>query len=321
MSMVRCILSLTIASGLAGYSPATAQPYPSAPVKVVTPFAAGGGADVLCRLVAEKLQAMLGQPFIVENRTGAGGNIGAEAVAKAAPDGQVLLCAPDPVLTSYLLYSKLAFDPRAFAPVSVFAVFRMGLVARADAPFATVTELIAYARNHPDQLNYGSQGIGQYGHLLVEALKLKENLDIVHVPYRGGAAAVSDMLGGQVSILAGPLTSTMPLIEAGKLKLLAPTDNRRLAAFPDLPALPETIPGLAADSWLAIAAPPGTPAAITTKLASAIAQIVRAPEMKGRFAELQSEALGSTPEEMRDLTRQAAEQWAGVIAKAKIRLD
>jgi tripartite-type tricarboxylate transporter receptor subunit TctC len=321
MKMIRCILSVAIGLGLAGGSPARAEPYPTTLVKIVTPFAPGGGADVLCRLVAEKLQAVLKQPFIVENRTGASGNIGAEAVAKAAPDGHVLLCAPDPVLTSYLLYSKLAFDPRSFAPVTVFAVFRMGLVARADAPFSTVSELVAYASSHPGRLTYGSQGIGQYGHLLLEALKLRENLDIVHVPYRGGAPAVNDLLGGQVNLLAGPLTSTMQLIEAGQLKLLAPTDDHRLAAFPDVPALPETVRGLSASSWLAIAAPSGTPTEITTKLASAVAQVVRTPEMKARFAELQSETLGSTPEEMRDLTRRAAEQWADVIAKGQIHLD
>ena len=298
-----------------------AQPFPNRPVSFVTPFPAGGGADVLCRLVADKLRSGLGQPFVVENRSGGGGNIGTEAVAKAAPDGYTLLCAPDPIFTSHLLYSKLSFDPRAFEPVSVFGIFLMGLVGRSDLPAGNVSELIAYARAHPGKLTYGSQGIGQYGHLMMEALKLRANVDLVHVPYRGAVLALNDVMAGRVDVMASTLASTVAQINARKVKLLAPTGSRRVAAFPDVPALPEVLPGLEADSWMAIAAPAGTPKDVTVKLSAAIATAMQSPDLKTRFAELQSETLGSTPEQMRAMVRSATDQWQRVIAAAKIQID
>lgn len=324
MRTKRCFASLMVAVVL-GVSvmgtAAHAQPYPIRAVTLVIPFPAGGGADVLCRLVAEQLRIILGQPFIAENRAGGGGNIGAESVARANPDGHILLCAPDPVFTSHLLYSKLSFDPRAFEPVSVFAVFLMGVVGRVDLSASNVSELIAYARTRPGKLTYASQGIGHFGHLMMEALKLRASVDILHVPYRGAAPAVNDMLAGQVDMFTGTLVSTISQINAGKLKLLAPTGDRRLAAFPDLPALPEAVPGLSADSWLAISAPPGTPKEVTARLSAAVAKAVQMPDLKARFSELQSDTLGSTPEQMREMINRATEQWARVIATAKISLD
>lgn len=323
MNTKQCFLSLTLAilaGGGALDTKAAAQSFPNRTVTLISPFPAGGGVDVLCRLVAEKLRIVLEQPFIVENRTGGGGNIGAEAVARATPDGHTLLCAPDPVFTSHLLYSKLSYDPRAFEPVSVFGIFLMGLVGRADLPATDAAELIAYARAHPGKLTYASQGIGQFGHLMMEALKLRANIDLVHVPYRGGVLALNDLLAGQVDVMAATLAATISQIKAGKVKLLAPT-GRRVAAFPNVPALSEAVPGLAADSWLAIAAPPGTPKEITGKLSAAVAKVTQAPDLKARFADLQSETLGSTPEQMRDMTRTATEQWQRVISAAKIRID
>jgi tripartite-type tricarboxylate transporter receptor subunit TctC len=302
-------------------TPGLAQSYPSRAVTLVIPFPPGGGADVLCRLVADKLRGSLGQPIVIDNRAGGGGNIGAESVARASPDGHTLLCAPDPIFTSHLLYSKLSFDPRAFEPVSVFALFMMGMVGRAELPFGNVSELIAYARAHPGKLTYASQGVGHFGHLMMEDLKLRAKLDILHVPYRGGVLAVNDMLAGQVDLLTGTLVSTIAQINVGKLKLLAPTGERRLAAFPNVPALPEAVPGLSADSWLALAAPSGTPKEVTTKLSAAVAQAVQMPDLKARFAELHSEPMGTTPEQMRDLIRRATEQWARVIAATKISIE
>jgi len=185
------------------------EPYPTRPIVLVSPFPAGGGVDVLCRHLADKLRGALGQPVVVENRSGGGGNVGAEAVARATPDGHVLLCAPDPIFTSQLLYAKLAYDPRAFEPVSVFGVFFMGIVGRPDLPANDIVQLVAYARSHPGKLTYSSAGVGQFGHLLMEALKLKANIDLVHVPYRGAAPAVNDLLAGHVDVFAGTLASTI----------------------------------------------------------------------------------------------------------------
>ncbi len=315
------LVVVSVALGLNAIGNAKAQPYPNRTVTLVNTLSAGGSVDVACRIAAERLGRTLGQQFIVENRTGAGGNIGSEAVARAAPDGNTLLCAPDPNFTSHLLYSKLPFDPRAFEPVSVFAVFPMVLVGRAYLPANNVSELIAYARAHPGKLNYGSQGIGQFSHLTLEALKTMANIDIVHVPYRGGAVALNDLLAGQVDIFATPLASVISQINAGNLKLLAATGRNRLAAFPDVPALTEAMPGLEADSWLAIAAPPGTPKYITGKLSDAIAMVVTMPDVRARFAELQAEPLRTTPEQMREMIRRATEQWGRVIAAAKISIE
>lgn len=300
---------------------ARTERYPTRPIVLVSPFPAGGGVDVLCRHLAEKLRGALGQPVIVENRSGGGGNVGAEAVARAVPDGHVLLCAPDPIFTSHLLYPNLSYDPKAFEPVSVFGVFFMGIVGRPDLPARDMAQLVAYARSHPGKLTYASAGVGQFGHLLMEALKLKADIDLVHVPYRGAAPAVNDLLAGHVDVFAGTLASTISQVKAGKLKLLAPTGGRRLVAFPDVPALPEAVGGLQADSWLAVAAPPGTPREITSKLSAAIAQAVQAPDLKARFTDLQSEPLSTTPEQMRDMMRLATEQWRQVIVAANIRIE
>jgi tripartite-type tricarboxylate transporter receptor subunit TctC len=300
---------------------ARTEPYPIRPVVLVSPFPAGGGVDVLCRHLAEKLRGALGQPVIVENRSGGGGNVGTEAVARAVPDGHVLLCAPDPIFTSHLLYPKLSFDPQAFEPVSVFGAFFMGIVGRPDLLAGDMAQLVAYARSHPGKLTYASAGVGQFGHLLMEALKLKADIDLVHVPYRGGAPAVNDLLAGHVDVYTGTLASTISQVKAGKLKLLAPTGGQRLADFPDVLALPEAVGGLQADSWLAVAAPPGTPREITSKLSAAIAQAVQAPDLKARFADLQSEPLSTTPEKMRDMMRLATEQWRHVIVAANIRIE
>src|SRR5262245_14419191 len=215
---------------------AVAQAYPSRPVTLVSPFGAGGGTDILCRVIAEKLRGQLGQHFVVENRTGGGGNIGTEFVARAAPDGHTLLCAPDPVFIGHLLYSKLRFDPRAFEPVSVFAQFATVLIGRPHLPIAHVAELIAYARANPGKLNWASPGTGQTSHLLLEAVKATANVDIVHIPYRSGSEAINDVLAGRVDLFAPTLTIGMPYISEAKVNLLAVASRTRLAAFADVPA-------------------------------------------------------------------------------------
>lgn len=323
MTTNRRLLAVTIVVGLglSAIGDASAQSYPSRMVTLVNPFPAGGGIDVICRLVADKLRTFLGQQFIVENRTGGGGNVGAEFVSRATPDGHTLLCAPDPVFISHLLYPNLSFDPRAFEPVSMVATLPNVLIGRADLPVSNVVELIAYARAHPGKLNYASQGIGQTSHLALEALKMMAAIDMVHVPYRGGAPALNDLLAGQVDIYVGPLAGSFSNIKAGKLKLLAAAGRTRLAAFPDVPALTEAVPGLEAETLLAIAAPPGTPRDIIRKLSNAIARALQMPELRARILEVQAEPLGTTPDQMKELIRQATERWGPVIAAGKISID
>jgi len=300
---------------------ATAQSYPQRTITLIVPLAAGGAVDVLCRQVAEKLRNVMGQQVIIENRPGAGGNIGAEAIAKAAGDGHTLLCAPSTIFTNHLLYSKLPFDPRAFEPVNVFVTIWMGVYSREDLRADNVTEVFALARTQPGKLNWASPGVGTFSHLMLEALKAAGNVDMVHVPYRLGTQALSDLLAGQMHLYAGTIAGGVSYLRTGKLKLLSVTARDRLASFPNVSALRETVPGLVADDWAAIAAPPGTPVDIRAKLSDAITKAVAMPDVAARFAELQTEPLGTTPAQMRDVLRRTTEQWAGIIAKAKISLD
>ena len=319
----RTALSAFLAAtvGLIATYDVMAQSYPQRTITLVVPLAAGGGPDALCRLVAENLRNILGQPVIVENRPGAGGNIGMETVARARPDGQMLLCSPSTILTNHLLYSKLPFDPRAFEPVNVFVRILMVIFSRADLPAANVADVLTLARAQPGKLNWASAGTGTFSHLVLEALKATGNVDMLHVPYRLGSQALTDMLAGRSDLFAGTLALSISHVRAGKLKLLAVTGHDRLASFPDVPALTETVPGLVAEDWVAVVAPPGTSMEIRARLSDAISKVVALPDVRARFSELQTAPLGTTPAQMREVLRGTTEQWAGIIARAKITLD
>jgi tripartite-type tricarboxylate transporter receptor subunit TctC len=320
----RAILAGALAILLASAEQAIAAEtdYPSRAVTIVVNVPPGGTADTLARLVADQLHRILGQNFVVENRAGGGGNIGAEVVARASPDGYTLLCAPQGTYSvAHLLYPHLAFDPRALEPVSVLARYPTVVVARAGLPVDDMTQLIAYARTHPGKINYASQGKGQIGHLAFEMLKTMANVDMVHVPYRGSAPALNDMLGGQVDVMADTLLATAAHVRAGKLKLLGVGGSGRLPAFPQVQTVAEAVPGFEAVTWMAIGAPPGTPKEITRKLAAAIAQAVQIPDVAARLTQLEVEPYGSTPDEMADVVRQSTERWQPVIAAAHITID
>jgi tripartite-type tricarboxylate transporter receptor subunit TctC len=304
--------------------PAAAQTsYPNRPVTLVVPLSAGGTADILARIVAEKLRDVLGQPVVVENRPGgAGGMVGTESVVKAGPDGYTLLWAPQLTFSvAHILYPKLSFDPRALEPISVIATYPAILLGRPDLPANNAAELLDYARANPGRINYGSQGNGQIGHLTSELLMHLGKVKLVHVPFRGSAPALTALLASQIDILPDVMPAAKPHIEGGRIKLLAVASRDRLKTFPNVQTIGEVLPGFQSDTWMALAAPPGTPKEVIEKLSDAVARIFRMPELRARIAGLDVEPLGSTPAQMRDLIRQSAERWMPIIQAAKIAIE
>ncbi|HXF88570.1 MAG TPA: tripartite tricarboxylate transporter substrate binding protein [Xanthobacteraceae bacterium] len=310
--------ALVCASGAAW-----SQAYPTRPITLVVPLPAGGTADVLARIAAEQMRNGLGQPVVVENRPGgAGGLVGAESVFKAPPDGYTLLCAPQLTFSiANVLNPKLAFDTRAFEPVSVLAAYPAILLAKPELPVANTAALIAHAKANPGKLNYGSQGKGQIGHLFMEQLMHMAKVEMVHVPFRGSAPAITALVSGQIDLLPDLLPVTKGLIESGKLKLLATGGTQRLKAFPNVPTVAETLPGFEADTWMGIVAPPGTPKDITRKISDAIGKAFRTPEVNARIAALHVDPLGTTPEGMAELIRRSAARWTPLIEAAKIKFE
>ncbi|HKA79843.1 MAG TPA: tripartite tricarboxylate transporter substrate binding protein [Xanthobacteraceae bacterium] len=297
--------------------------FPNRPITMVVPLPAGGTADLLCRLAADKASTVLGQQVVVENRAGgAGGRIGTEAVMRSAPDGYTLLCAPQLGYSiTHLVFSRTAFDTRGLEPISVLATYPLILIGRPEAPFNTVAELLAYARANPNKVNYGHQGKGNTGHLLGELLMLKGNFRMTEIPYRGSAPAINDLLAGNIDLVPDYLLANKQNIDAGKLKFLGTGSRTRLKDYPNVATIAETLPGVYADTWMAVAAPAGTPKEITKKLSDAIAQGFQQPDLKARIVALEADPLGSTPDEMRDMIRQSLETWGPVVEAAKISVE
>jgi tripartite-type tricarboxylate transporter receptor subunit TctC len=306
---------------LTSISCAIAQSASNRLVTVVVPSPPGSTPDLLARLLSERLRPILGRDFIVENRPGAGGAIGAEFVARAAPDGHTLLCAVEWVFFSHLLNARLSFDPHAFAPVSVIVRYPLVLIGRKDLPANDIGDVIRYARAHPGKFSYASSGKGSMHQLVYEAIKRQANVDLTHIPYRGGPPAVNDLLAGHVDVSLTSLNQAAPLIRDGKLKLLGIVSDSRLTEFPDAPALAEVLPGLEADAWTGMVAPPRTPETITKPLSDAIAQVLQMPDVRARLTDILLEPIGSTPDRMRAMMRKDAERWAPVIAGAAITVD
>jgi tripartite-type tricarboxylate transporter receptor subunit TctC len=314
-------LVLACAIGAAQGETAHAQTaYPNRLVTLVVPYPAGGTADLLCRFAADKASSNLGGQVVVENRPGgAGGRIGTEAVLRAPPDGYTLLCAAQLTFSvTHLLFSKASFDPRALEPVSVLATYPLILIARADLPFNGFQDLIAYARANPGKINYGHQGKGQTGHLLGELLMLKGKFRMTEIPYRGSAPAINDLLAGNIDVVPDYLLANKANIDAGKLKLLATGSRERLKDYPRVATIAETLPGVYADTWMAVAAPPGTPTEIAKKVSEAIRQGFQQSDLRARILALEADPLASTPQDMRELIHQSLETWGPVVEAAKI---
>src|SRR5262245_39096021 len=292
---------------------APAQDYPARPIRIVVPFPAGGSADLVPRAFAEKLHAKWGQPVLVENRPGAGGNIGAESVYRADPDGYTLLASPPgPLVVNQNLYRELAFDPAKFVPVSVLAVIPNVLLVNPNVPARTIEEFISYAKANPDRLNYGSQGSGSTSHLTAELFKSTSGLKITHVPYKGSAPAMAALLGKEVDLMFDNLGVTLPHVKAGGLRALAVCSEKRVASLPDVPAMSEVLSGFVSATWVGIVAPLKTPPPIAERLSSAVAEAIGSPDVAKRLAALSAEPVGNAPTAMAAFMKLEEERWKRV---------
>jgi len=304
------LLGVALVHGLAAY----AQEYPAKTVKLVVPYAAGGGGDIVARIVAEKLQAKWGQTVIVENRVGAGGNVGAEAAFRATPDGYTLLLTPQgPLVVNKALYPKLAFDPDAFLPVSLLAAAYGVLVVHPKVAATSVQQLIALARANPDRLNYASSGTGTTAHLAGELFKSAADIKLVHVPYKGTGPALTDLLAGQVDMMFAEVSAAGAHIRDGRLRALAVGSEKQNPLLPGVASLSDTVPGMVVMTWYGLVAPPGTPAAVVNKLVASIAEVMKQPDVIRRMQELSVVGIGNTPAEFALFMKQERERWGKVV--------
>ena len=296
--------------------------WPQKTIKIVVPNPAGGSADLFPRLISEALMAKLGQTIVIENKPGAAGNIAAEFVYGSEPDGYTLMAAPPPPLSiNVSLYPKLNYEPSKFVPITILSIVPNALMVHPSVPVNTVQELIAFAKANPDKLSYASQGNGSTAHLTAELFKQKTGTKMVHVPYKGDAPAVADLLAGHVNVMFGNVAQATAHLRSGKLKVLAVTSAKRISSMPNTVAMQEVVPGVVAVAWFAMVAPPKTPAAIVNRLSSLIGEILRTPEMARRFAEVGAEPIGNTPEEMAMWMKEDTERWRQVIKNGGVTID
>lgn len=296
--------------------------WPQKVIRIVVPNPAGGTADVLPRLILEQLGSRLGQSVIVDNKPGAAGNIGAEFVANAEPDGYTLLASPPTTLAiNPSLYPKLNYDASKFVPITILATVPNVLMVHPSVPFNTVQEFMAYAKVNPDKLTYASQGSGSTAHLTAELFKMRTGLKLVHIPYKGDAPAMADLLAGHVNLMFGNIAAANVHLKAGKLKILAVTSPKRLAALPEVPALNDFVPGMVSVTWFGLVAPAKTPPAIAAKLSATISDILKMPEIAKRFAEASADPLGNTPEEAVAWIKEESERWRAVVRAGNIKVD
>jgi tripartite-type tricarboxylate transporter receptor subunit TctC len=301
-------------------APAAAQDYPSRAITIVAPQAPGASSDLLARTVGDRLSAAFGQPVVVDNRPGAGGNVGAAYVARAPADGYTLMIGTDAMMTSNTyLYKNMPFDPvKDFAPIANAGANIICLAVNSQLPVASVTELVAYAKANPNKLQYGSPGIASPHHLSGELLAQKAGIAIVHVPYRGGGPAANDLLGGHINMAFLSLSSAVPQLSTGKVRILALVEKSRYPAMPDVPTIGETIPGFEMSSWLGFFAPAATPEPVIARLNAAIVKILTADAVKEKLAGLGLVVAPSTPAELAAIIKDGLAVRGALVKAANI---
>jgi tripartite-type tricarboxylate transporter receptor subunit TctC len=324
MNIVGRIAAAALSVVVMGVSqPAAAQPYPSKPVRIIVNFPAGGIADIYARIIGMKVQEAWGQPVVIENRTGAGGNIGADAVAKSAPDGYTLnMSAIGPHAVNVSLFSRMPYDPvKDFAPIALVLEAEGLLVVHPSVPAGNVAELIAYARANPGKLTFASAGMGTASHLAGELFKTMAKVDMTHVPYKGNVPAITDLLAGQTSLLFATMPTVLPHAKAGKLRALATIGATRSAAAPDLPTIGESLKGFEVNNWIGLFAPAGTPPDIVRRWNGEVMRIMQSPDIQARLPNEGARFTPNTPEQFSAFVKSEIAKWAPVVKASGARVD
>lgn len=315
----RCLITALAALSFG----AQADTYPSKPVRLMVPFPPGGPTDVLARIVAPRLAERLGQPVLIDNKPGASGMVGADVVARAAPDGYTLLVNASIHVINPSLYPKQPYDAIAdFAAISNLADVPLVLAVNPKVPAQSVKDVVALAKSAKAPLAFASAGNGASQHLSGEAFKVAAGIDLLHVPYKGSAPALTDLIGGQVQLMFDSLPSAMPFVKSGAIRALAVTTSKRTPALPDVPTIAESgYPGFSISTWYGVWAPAGTPAAIVQKLSGEIAAIVRQPDVRAQFEKLGAEPVGNSPAEFSAFTKAELTKWAGIVKASGAKVD
>ncbi|HUG59049.1 MAG TPA: tripartite tricarboxylate transporter substrate binding protein [Candidimonas sp.] len=306
-----------------GAATASAESYPTQPIRLIVPFGAGGTTTILARMMADKLAQGLGQPFIVDNRPGAGGNIAFELVARAKPDGYTLLMGPIGLAINPAIYPSLPFDPlKDFDPISLYGGVANILVVNSSLPIHSVKELIDYAKKNPGQLSQGSSGNGSSSHLAGEMLKSRAGIDFMHVPYKGGAQAMQDVLAGQVSMLFDQVPAVLPHVKSGKVRALGVTTTTRSSGAPDIPTIAESgLPGYDVNVWFGFLAPHGTPKAVISKINAEMTKVLNDAEFRQKMVSMGVDPMPSTPEKFSEFLREQTEVWSKVVKDSGAKLE
>jgi len=319
MRVCRSLLLLAVFTPLAA---AQAPAWPTKPVRMIVPFPPGGSTDVVSRILGQRLAEGLGQTLVIDNRGGAGGNIGTDLAAKSAPDGYTILMGTVTMSINPFLYPKMSHDVlRDLAPVSVVASAPQVLVVHPSFPAKTVKGIIDFAKAKPGAINFGSSGNGTSGHLGIEMMKAAAGIQVVHVPYKGAAPAMADLLAGQVQVMFETITTAIPQLKAGKIRGIAVAASKRSTLLPDLPPMTETIPGLDTTSWYGLMVPAGTPKAVISRLHVETAKALALADVRERYAALGTEPVGNSPEEFDRYLRAEMAKWSKVIRQAGVKLE
>jgi tripartite-type tricarboxylate transporter receptor subunit TctC len=320
VTLLAAMLAAAPAFGQDNKSDDKAAAYPASTIKIIVCVPAGGGVDTVTRIVADRLRQRLGQPVVVENRGGLSGDIGAEAVFASEPDGYTLLASqPAPLTVNVLLYKKINFDPTAFVPVAIMTSIPNTLTVRPDFPAKTMQEFLAYARANPDKLNFASQGTGTTSHLTAELFDRKTGIRMLHVPYRGTAPAINDLIAGHVDMMFTELASAIELHKSGHARILAVATDKRLPLLPDIPTFIESgVPDFLSSTWNAISAPPKTSPAIVAKLNAAIVDILKMPDVEARLKQLNLTPEAMTPAQAAAFIKADTQRWTEVIKAANL---